>query len=562
MFFFKKNGKIKIKKEIDPDEIFLDSQNLPGFDTDQFEGRLEKPISRKLIWIFGIFFCLVLIVFFFQISNLQIRQGQAFAEQSERNRLRNSIVFADRGIIYDIKNVPLAWNNPSTDDDFSKRKYIEIPGFSNLLGYITYPKKDSAGFYFEEDIRGIDGIELIYDDFLRGQNGSEIVETNALNQKISQSTTKRPQTGGNINLTIDKDVQEHLYKSIVKTAEERGFSGGAGVIIDIWTGEILAMVTYPEYDSNVLSDGSDKEKIDFFVRNNRNPFLNRVSDGLYTPGSVVKPFIAIAALAEKIIDPQKQILSTKRMIVPNPYNPDNPSFFSDWKAHGMVDMYRALAVSSNIYFYQIGGGYDGQRGLGITNINKYLSMFGFGEVINSKDFKKISGIVPNPDWKKRNFDDDWRLGDTYFTAIGQYGFQTTPLQLAVAVSALANEGTVVEPRLIFDSKMTNNIRRKIPIDSKDFKIVKRGMREAVTSGTAIGLNYSDFQIAAKTGTAELGESKERVNSWITGFFPYENPRYAFVIVLESGEVSNLVGGVATARNFFDWLKYNKPEYLD
>ncbi|HMP67421.1 MAG TPA: penicillin-binding transpeptidase domain-containing protein [Candidatus Paceibacterota bacterium] len=564
MFNFGKNKrKINLKTEIDPDEIFLDSENLPGFDIDQFEGRLEKPISKKSVAFVGIFFSLIVISFFIQIFNLQINNGNVYAEQSEKNRLRQSIIFADRGIIYDIKKTPLVWNNPPADgSDFSSRQYTNIPGFSNLLGYVSYPQKDNAGFYFQEDIKGVEGIEFVYDQYLRGQNGSEIIETNALSQPISQSTTRVPQHGADLSLTIDADVQREFRNAIVKIADERGFSGAGGVIMDVFTGEILAMVSYPEYDSNVLSLGSDGEAINSFIRNPGNPFLNRVSSGLYTPGSVVKPFMAIAALAEKIIDPQRQILSTGQLIIPNPYNPANPSIFTDWKAHGLVDMRRALAVSSNVYFYEIGGGYGEQKGLGITNINKYMKMFGFGEGIESPEFANVSGVVPNPDWKRQNFNDDWRLGDTYFTSIGQYGFQVTPLQMVAATAAIANEGTLLEPRLVFDSKISSQIKRQIPIESSNFKIIKEGMREAVLNGTAGGLNYPDFHIAAKTGTAELGDTKSRVNSWITGFFPYENPRFAFVIVLESGSRSNLVGGVAASRYFFDWLKFNKPEYLN
>lgn len=559
--FYKKRSRIKTRREIDPDEILIDAENLPGFDTDQFEGRIEKPIAKKTIIIIGLFFLLIGTAFIFRIWFLQIVNGKDNVARSENNRLRRSVIFADRGIVYDVKNNPLVWNEPGENHrDVSQRHYIELPGFSNLLGYVTYPKKDSAGFYFEEETSGVEGIEFIYNEMLSGENGSEIVETDALNKIIDTSTIRKPKHGKDLHLTIDRDVQNKLHEGMSRIISERDFRGGGGVIVDVMTGDVLAMVSLPEYDSNVLSKGEDKDKIESYINNKQNPFLNRVTKGEYTPGSIVKPFVGLAALSENIINPLKNIFSAGKMYLPNPYNPDNPSVFSDWKAHGAVDMRKAIAVSSNIYFYQIGGGFEDQKGVGITNINKYLSMFGFGESIETREFKTPSGIIPNPEWKKNVFNDAWRLGDTYFTSIGQYGFLVNPLQVAVAVSAIANEGIVIEPRLVSDPTGSVNIRRQISLDQEDYKVIKEGMRLGVTSETVKELNYPDFEIAGKTGTAELGESKQRVNSWVTGFFPYKNPRYAFVIVLEQGLVKNQVGAVYAAKIFFDWLREERPEY--
>lgn len=558
----KKRGKINISRDIAPDEIFLDSENLPGFDQNQFEGRIEKPIARRVILTVGFIFVLVLMLFISKIWSLQISHGEAYREQSEQNSLRNTIIFAERGTIYDVHNVPLAWNQPKQNSlDWSTREYTNIPGFSNILGYVSYPQKDSAGFYYNENTSGSEGIELFYNDTLSGLNGSKIIETDALGEFFDEGVIHSPEHGKDIHLTIDSEIQEHFRNSIVNIIHQSGFQGGGGVIMDIFTGDILTLVTFPEYDSNIISAGEDKEKIAEFVSDPGNPFLNRVIDGLYTPGSIVKPFMAIAALYEGVITPEKEILSTGKMEVPNPYNPDNPSIFTDWKAHGYVDMYHALAMSSNIYFYQIGGGFEDQKGLGIAKIEENLRKFGFGEDIAGWEFSGVAGTIPNPEWKRKIFDDDWRVGDTYFTSIGQYGFQASPLQIVRAVSALANEGTLIEPRIVVDQNMSPIVRRQIDMPPEDFKVVKEGMRQSVLYGTAKGLSYSDFEIAAKTGTAELGVSKDKVNSWVTGFWPYENPRYAFAIVMEKGLRTNMIGGVAAAREFFDWLKFNKEKYL-
>jgi penicillin-binding protein 2 len=570
----KRRGRINLSQEITPDEILVDASNVSGLDTNQFEGRIEKPITMKTFLAVGIIFTLIFLIFAFRVVSLQIVRGESFAEISERNSLRESIIFADRGIIYDVKNTPLAWNEAkvgddmtSVGDDFNYRRYIETPGFSNLLGYVKYPRKDSAGFYFDEDISGVEGIELIYNDLLAGDNGSEIIEIDALGDVKKGSTTKKPVSGDDLHLTIDAEVQENFRNAIVKIITENGFQGGGGIIMDVVTGDVLSLVSYPEFDSNLFTEGEDTKAIESQLNDPFNPFLNRVTDGLYTPGSIVKPYMALAALDTGVINPNTEILSVKEMVVPNPYNPSLPSIFTDWKAHGYVNVKSALAYSSNVFFYQVGGGYENQEGVGITKINEYMRKFGFGESIDSNEFPRVKGTIPNPEWKREVFDDDWRLGDTYFTSIGQYGFQVTPLQIVTAVAAIANNGTLIEPRLTLGSggggnSAGPNIRRQIDIPQKYFDIVKEGMREVVEYGTGKGLSYDDFAIAAKTGTAELGVSKERVNSWVTGFWPYENPRFSFAIVLEKGSRSNLIGGVAAARTFFDWLKWNKEEYLE
>jgi len=554
------NKKRRDNHDIAPDEIFLDSANLPGFDTDMFEGRIEKPLSQVSVFLVGAAFLFLVVFFGYKAFSLQVINGESFAKKSANNLLRHTVVFADRGIIYDKNNVPLAWNIPAVNNiEFNLRQYIEKSGFAHVLGYVNYPQKDKAGFFYDTDITGIEGIEKYYNGSLAGQNGLRIVETDALNNLISDNTIEQPTHGENVMLTIDSRVQEALFNSVKTIVDQVGFGGGGAVVMDIYSGDIIAMVSYPEFDPNKMITG-DKPAIQSYFADSRNPFLNRVTQGLYTPGSIVKPYMAAAGLQEGVITPNTQILSVKEMKVPNPYNPDQPSIFTDWKAHGYVDVRSALAVSSNVFFYQVGGGFGSQKGIGITNIEKYMRDFGFGEPIKDDFFGSLLGTIPNPEWKQKIFNDDWRLGDTYFTSIGQYGFQVTPIQVIRAVSSIANNGMIVEPRIIADQN-SPEIDRTVSVDKNFIKVVREGMRESVLTGLAKGLNYPDFQIAAKTGTAELGVSKADVNSWITGFFPYNNPRYAFVFVLEKGDRNNLIGGVATARNFFDWLKFNAPEYV-
>lgn len=553
----------KREKDIDPDEIFIDSSNLPNFDTFQFEGRLEKSISRQSIFILAGIFLSIFIIFIVRIGNLQIQNGVSYFNRSENNRLRNSLIFASRGVLFDREGTMLAWNADNTDDkEYAMRKYIPLDGMAHLLGYLKYPAKDKYGFYFSEVFDGKAGVEKIYNDVLSGVNGKMIVEVNALGEIQSENIIDTPEDGENLTLSINVGIQNKMHEAIKSLATSAGFSGGAGAIMDVNSGEILAMTSYPEYSSQVLTDGTNSSVINSYIKNKNNPFLNRVIDGLYTPGSTVKPYMAYAALAENIIDPAKNILSTGSISVPNPYDPDKPTVFKDWKAHGYTDMKKALAVSSDVYFYAIGGGFEDQKGLGILTIDKYMKMFGFGEALQSTFFAGPSGVIPTPEWKKEKFDGDvWRVGNTYHTSIGQYGFQVAPIQMLRAVASLVNGGKLLEPQILLGS-ISDSI--DLNLNQDHLKIVRDGMRDSVTKdyGVSTGLNSGDYRVAAKTGTAELGVYKEYVNSWITGFFPYENPKYAFVIIMEKGSVDNTIGASSVIRQVLDYMAYNEPEYLN
>lgn len=557
-----KKGSYK-NREIEPDEILIDSTNLPEFNTDQFEGRIERPISKSAIIAVCISFFVISILFGWKIWNLQIVNGELYTSISENNRLHYSIIFADRGVIYDRNNTELVWNIRNSEDDFSRRKYIEKPGLSHTLGYVGHPLKDSQGVYYQDEFIAKDGVEKIYNEVLNGKQGLKIIETNALMQVQSESVILAPENGENITLSIDADVQSKLYEFIKARALEAPFLGGAGVIMDVNTGEILSMTSYPEYDSQTLSNGYSEDDIKKYINDTNNPFLNRVVSGLYTPGSTVKPYLALAALNEKLIEPETQILSTGSISIPNPYFKDKKSVFMDWKAHGLVNMREAIAVSSNVYFYEIGGGYKEQKGLGIDNIEKYMRMFGFGEksgIYPQYTLPEESGVIPNPNWKKENFNGDvWRIGDTYHTAIGQYGFQVTPLQEVRAVAAIANDGILLTPTLLKGDQVSS---KRIPVQKKYFAIVKEGMRLAVTEGTGKGLNIPQVKVAAKTGTAELGTTKSFINSLVIGFFPYENPKYAFAVIMEKGKAENTVGALFVIRQLLEWMAVNTPEYLE
>ncbi len=548
--------------DIDPDEIFLDSQNLPDFDTHQFEGTIEKPISRRVFSMVSIFILCVGGVFLYKMWSLQIVEGQSFRERSDNNSLNQTLIYADRGVIYDRNKVPVVWNdiNPNSPD-FSLRVYATSTGLSTTLGYIKYPTKDSSGFYYQTKFDPKDGLEQVYDALISGKNGTKIIETDVKGRVISESVVDQPQNGENLNLSIDLRLQRKMNEALLEIANRAGYKGGAGIVMNIHTGEILANGNFPEYDSQVMTDGKDSAKITNWLNSTNHPFLNRTMNGLYTPGSIIKPFVALGVMEEGIISPEKEILSTKTMTVPNPFFPDKPSVFVDWKAHGLVNIREALAVSSNIYFYQVGGGYGDQRGIGILNIEKYAKMFGFGAPTGVNFPGERAGVIPSPEWKAKAFDgEDWRVGDTYNTSIGQYGFQVSPIQVVRAVAALANEGTLVVPTFLKTDK--GEVSHTVELDPNSYRVVKEGMRLGVTNGTSQAINFPFVKVASKTGTAQIGVGNTAVNSWVVGFWPYENPKYAYAIVMERGSLNNQFGAVLVMKEFLQWVSVYAPEYLE
>ncbi len=551
---------------INPDEIFLDSKNLQNFDRQQFEGRIEHPIPKKTVSFLGVFCLIVILVFGIRLSYLQIKNGESYRERSENNILDKINIFTERGIIYDRNKKELAWNikNENSPDIYT-RAYA-TPGFAHVLGYVRYPAKDRSGKYWQDEFEGIDGLEKEYNENIKGENGSKIVEVNALGEIQSENIINAPKRGEDLVTSIDSRIQSQLFILIKNLSENYSFTGGAGILMNVENGEILASTSFPEYDSEILSLGNDKEKISKYITDKRKFFLDRAVSGLYAPGSIVKPFLALGALVEGIIDPFKKILSTGSISIPNPYDKTKETVFKDWKAHGWTDMAQALAVSSDVYFYTIGGGFEKQKGLGIANIGKYTKLFGIGEMTGVDLPDEKSGTIPSPEWKLKNFKGDpWRIGDTYHTAIGQYGFQVTPIEIVRATGAIANSGTLVTPHFLLEPNPALSTwqidKTSIQIKKEHFDIVHDGMRQTVLYGTAVALNVPFVEIAAKTGTAQLGVAKNKVNSWVMGFFPYKNPKYAFTVMMEAGPTENSVNATTVMRQLLDWMAIYTPEYF-
>ena len=550
------------KKEVAFDEILLDASNLPSFNQGRMEGRMELPIRTSNIAVVGVIFSVVAALFLYKLFVLQVVEGAEYRNISENNTIDETIIIAERGVIYDRNGEMIAWNEPDKSDEyeFPMRAYTDREGLGQLTGYVSYPLKDSKGFYYRTEYLGRNGIEGAYNTQLAGINGVQLVERDAHGQVVGGHVVEAPIPGEELRLSIDAELSEAMYDIIATSTVQAGFRSGAAAIMDVHTGEIIAMTSYPSYDPEVMADGDDVELIEQYNNDERFPFLNKVLAGLYAPGSIVKPFVAYAALQEKIIDPNKIIVSNGEIVVPNPYDPSNPSRFTDWRAHGPMNMREAIAFSSNVYFYYISGGFGNQDGMGIRVMKEYMDLFGFGKKTGIALSNEQEGVVPSPEWKQEVFGEDWRLGNTYHTSIGQFGWQVTPLQMLVAYSALANGGKFLEPHLLKDEEP---VYTEVELDPQSLRIIHEGMRMTTNypGGTARALERSDVAIAAKSGTAELGAGNAYVNSWAAGFFPYEEPQYAFILMMDKAPRSNALGGTRVMGDIVEWMSEHKPEYL-
>jgi penicillin-binding protein 2 len=566
-------NKKRINKDIDPDEIFLDSKNLPNFNTQQFEGRLEKPIPKRALFVVGLFFSGVLIIFSFKLVNIQILDGYFYFKKSENNTLMKEPIISPRGLIYDRNGEILAWNSWEENKDkqegnsdfkensIPKRKYL-YPGFSLLLGYVGSPAKDSSGNFWQDTFIGKDGLEKFYNEELTGENGVKITERDVGGSVKSSNIMTQPNPGKDLYLSIDARIQKKMFDSISSMAQSASFTGGAGAIMDLETGELLSLVSYPEYNSNIISTGDDKSTIKSYFSDKRKVFLNRAISGLYSPGSIIKPFVAYGALVENIISPFKKILSNGSISIPNPYFPGKDSVFKDHGVFGYVDMADAIAVSSDVYFYAIGGGYKDQQGLGIVNIDKYVKMFGISEETGVDIGGEKSGVIPTPEWKAKTFKGEiWRVGDTYNTSIGQYGFQVTLMQMIRAVAGIANYGVMPSPHLLLNDENYKSKKTYLDIDKNKMNIIHDGMRKAVLMGTAQSLKFENVQVAAKSGTAQVGFGNTNTNSWIIGFFPYEKPKYAFAVLMERGPKSASGNATRVMREVVEYMSIYTDEYF-
>jgi penicillin-binding protein 2 len=542
--------------EIAPDEIFLDASNAPDFNQERLEGRLEKPLPRSSYLLLGIGIGSLFLILLARSWNIQMTHGAEYAAESAHNSLEVTPIFAPRGIITDMNGVVLA-ENREREDGTIERNYL-IPSLSQVIGYVSYPKKDSKGVYYETVQKGVTALEAKYDATLTGENGQMLTETDALGQVRSAGIVVPAKEGKTLQLSIDANLQKPLAAAITSTAKKYGFIAGAGVIMDVHTGAVRALVSYPIYDANVMASGGPAATIAAYNSDPGHPFLDHAVQGVYAPGSIVKPIVASGALTDGIITPATVINDPGSISIPDPYHPGKSFVYNGWKALGPVDVRKAIAWSSDVFFYEVGGGFKDQRGLGIDRLKYWYRQFGLGSTTAIDLPEESSGVLPDPAWKKSVFDEPWFLGDTYFTSIGQYSMQVTPIQMVRAAAAIANNGTLFTPTLILGQAP---VAIQVPVDSAALAVVRQGMRQSVTNALAQAINMPYVSVAAKTGTAQTGTRNQYDNSWVIGFFPYDDPQYAFSVVLERGPEGAGEQAVNVMQQLFDSLYAVSSPYV-
>ena len=438
------------------------------------------------------------------------------------------------------------------------RNYIYGSILSQVLGYTGRINRDeysSSIGYLINDYIGKTGLEKYYETHLRGQPGQSKPGGDKNQPAVA------PKAGDNLVLNIDLGLQTQIYNSLQNSLKKIGAKKGAAVAMDPNTGAVLALVSYPSYDDNDFSGGISKAKYDEIIHDSSQPLFNRAIAAKYPTGSIIKPLESSAALQEKLISPEKLINDPGYILVPSRYDPNIVYRYGGVEAHVLVDMRKAIAVSSNIYFYTVGGGYGDQQGLGPARIKKYLSFFGWDQKTGIDLPGEFSGFVPDPAWKKATKGQGWYDGDTYNLSIGQSDLQTTPLQVATAYCAIANGGTLYRPQIVnkvMDSSgntienFSPDIIRSGFIDLYNLKIIREGMRDGVSKpyGLSSMLNDLPVQVAAKTGTAEIGY-KDKFNLWSSVFAPYDNPQIVLVVTAEN---VNGLGAVTlpVAHDVLDW----------
>lgn len=435
------------------------------------------------------------------------------------------------------------------------RQYQTIPGLSHLLGYIgkiTQEELDENSDYKITSWIGKSGVELTHEESLKGEVGKEQIEVDSRGRIQRVLANLEPQPGHNIYLGLDLELQKEMASSLGAMIEERDVNHGVAIALDPRDGTVLGMVSLPSYDNNLFIQRLDEEKYQQLLDDSDKPMVNRAITGVYPSGSTIKPMIAATALQEKTIS-QHTILDCPGEIEIGEWK------FPDWKVHGRTDVRKAIAESCNVFFYAVGGGWQNIPGLGINRIKDYLEKFGFGQVTGIDLTGESAGLISDPEWKKKNKNESWYLGDTYHMAIGQGDFLTTPLQLVNAIATIANGGELLKPHLI--SKETDfagqivkeygkEVIRKDFIDVYNLKVVREGMRQAVISGSARQLADLPVEVAGKTGTAQFDQT-ERTHAWFVSFAPYNNPEIALIVLVEAGGEGHEVA-VPVAREILNW----------
>lgn len=474
----------------------------------------------------------------------------------------SSLIALDRGLtteeVINLKSL----SDPAIiiQDDY-RRSYIYGPETAHLLGYTGLGERN-------REIEGKSGLEAYYNHALRGRDGKFIEGRDVRGAKLYDRYEEWPTSGATVETTIDIDFQEYFYQRMREGLEALDRDSGAAMALNPQTGEVLALISFPGYDNNVFTTPGKNIERHRLLTSRAKPLFNRAVSGVYSPGSIFKPIMALAALNEGVVDPLSSVFSSGVLEVPNPFDVSKPSKFLDWKAHGWVNLYSALARSSNIYFYVIGGGhrdYKDLKPLGVARIETYFRRFGFDSPTGIDFPGEARGALYGPSDRERQ-GRIWRVGDTYNISIGQGDLSLVPLRLVSFVGGIGAGGKVRRPFIMREIKnhKGESLERAAPVDILDFSDmataiaeVQKGLRAAVESseGTAHKLSDLPLTVAGKTGSAQiLGNTK--INAFFVGYAPAENPEIAILVLVEDAKEGSL-NTIPIAKDVLRWYYENR-----
>lgn len=446
---------------------------------------------------------------------------------------------------------------PGIQPDAGKtRFYPERELAAHIIGYVgSVSEEELTGDPLLEmpDFKiGKNGIEKVLDEKLRGNAGNSQVEVNVLGRMIRELSKQDSVAGDAARLTIDIELQKFVSNRV------RDESAGI-VVMDIHTGEIMAIASTPSFDPNDFNNGISQVKWDALRNDIRKPLINKPVSGQYSPGSTFKMIVALAALEDGIVTPEETKVCYYRY-------PFGDRVFHCWNrnGHGKINIVQALAQSCDVYFYRLA------RELGIDKIHDMAARFGIGERFNIGIMSEAKGINPNGDWKYGVVGERWQGGDTINVGIGQGYVSTTALQLAVMTSRMANGGKMVNPKIYFDDDSYTQAA-DMGVSPENLKIVLKGMEDVYNhqrgTGFAHRLRNKEYKLGGKSGTTQVrgisaaerqsgvigNEDKEwiaRDHGLFVAYGPVENPKYAVSVLIEHGG-----GGSAAATVARDILEY-------
>ncbi|MBI2889104.1 MAG: hypothetical protein HYY10_04235 [Candidatus Liptonbacteria bacterium] len=435
-------------------------------------------------------------------------------------------------------------------EDGVERVYKKGKAFSQVLGYVGFPGAadlQANPLISADEMVGKDGVERSYNSLLRGDAGITVVRRDALGNVLDTSERQAPSRGETLRLTIDADLQTYFYERLGAGLRSLGRKVGVGIAMNPKTGEVLALVQEPSYDNGILSKTGHTSEKKAILTSPEKPLFNRAISGAYSPGSTIKPLVGIAALKEGVIDPERKIFSPGYLDIPNPFDPSKPTRYKDWRAHGNVDLAAAIAVSSDVYFYEVGGGAPGgPKGLGIERLRGWWEKFNLGTLTGIDLPGEVEGFLPSVEWKEKREKRPWLLGDTYNVSIGQGDLLITPMQLLLYLNAVATGGKLLRPVIAEEAPHPVVVKDFSDLAPEIAEVVK-GMRQAVTApnATIYALHDLPFTLAAKTGSAQVYNNR-KVNAFFVGYAPVEDPQLIVLVLVEDAKEGALnaipVGG--------------------